>query len=170
MGWDLSNAVAFAFEYGGELPSTSRDWLIAHVGEPRGLVKSPFLAARNTAVREAIKLGCEYAIFIDHDVTVTEPGVWRWLETEGDVVACECALPGNAWVTDHAFHTPLWRCRLDVLRAIEPPWFEHIYTDDGCDMLGCECLYFRRKAEALGFHVTHGGWCSHRQDGTWRHG
>ena len=50
---------------------------------------------------------------------------------------------------------------MEVLKRIEPPWFDWKYSLDGCELLGCDCSYFRDKVLAAGFTVAHGGCCGH---------
>ena len=35
------------------------------------------------------------------------------------------------------------------------------YSDFGCDMLPCECQFFRDRVLVAGFSVRSGGWCDH---------
>lgn len=35
--------------------------------------------------------------------------------------------------------------------ANRPPWFQFVYSPDGCELLACECQFFRDRAIAAGF-------------------
>jgi len=181
--FQFDNAMAVGFEFGGlddtgrpiRLPLTNAtaQWLAENFREDRlfGMCKSPYLAARNSAIRDVVlphSTDCEWAVFVDNDVTVTHPGVQQFLAAEGDVVACTCKMrQADAWNAPGAFHTPFWRCRIEVLKAIEPPWFEYPYSPDGCDLLGCDCMEFARKVIGAGFSIAHAGHCGHACTGTW---
>ena len=65
------------------------------------------------------------------------------------------------------FHTTFWFARIEVFRAVPPPWFRFVYSDDGCEMLQCECQFFRDRAVAAGFKVCSGGWCGHGCESKW---
>jgi hypothetical protein len=37
---------------------------------------------------------------------------------------------------------------IEVFRTLPPPWFQFVYSDDGCEMLQCECQFFRDRVLA----------------------
>jgi len=165
------------FEYGGFdsrnrrlwsplKPATAR-WLGRHFPQAniRRVNHSPYLCARNRAIRDLLLPDAEafdWVISIDNDVTITSPGVERFLEVPGDLVACECDVPHmGIWTDPQAFHTPFYRARVAVFRALDPPWFAYRYSADGCELIDCDCNYLAAKARAAGFTTAHGGRCSH---------
>jgi hypothetical protein len=169
---DLSNSMAVVFACKNHpARRTTIDWLREHVPKVYLHWKEPAVAARNTAIRDLVlpEVGTrDWCLFVDNDVTITHPGVERWLEVPGDVVACRWGGP-NTWHSDPtAFHQTLWRARPEVFARIEPPWFFWEYTDDGCDVkYPCDCEYFRQKALAAEVEIRHGGRCSHQQSRSW---
>jgi len=181
--FSFDKAMASGFEFGGldtagapvrvPLKNSAQRWLHENFREDRifGVCKSPYLAARNSAIRDAVLplVGqVEWAVFIDNDVTITHPGLKHFLTAEGDVVACQCKMrTPDAWNAPDAFHTPFWRCRVEVFEKIPAPWFEYPYSPDGCDVLGCDCQEFARKVLKAGFSITHAGHCGHACTGTW---
>jgi hypothetical protein len=176
---DFSRCLIFGNIYSGPLRVTTLQWV--RTTFPPGnawLVKKPLplVANRNTAIRDDVlprlaEKEYDWVFFIDNDVTITHPGIERFLEIDADVVSCNCPMNGTkAWDTIDAFHNHFWRCRPAVLQTIHPPWFAMPTSVDGCDLLGCECLYFRQKALAAGFTIKHGGYCGHANAGTWRGG
>lgn len=133
---------------------------------------SPLICARNRTIRDFVLPKAdayEWYLSIDNDITITHPGVYRFLSLKADVISCNCRIAGGqGWDDPRAFHTGFWCCRIAVLKAIKPPWFLYPYSDDGCELLGCSCSYFRDKVLAAGFSVKHGGHCGHQmRDSTW---
>lgn len=131
----------------------------------RGISVGPYIVARNQAVRDIILPRAnryEWVLMVNNDITPTE-GTAKFLDLEGDLLSCDCSFPKtpNAWKAPEAFHLALSCIRMEVFRAIPPPWFHYIYSDDGCDVIGCDCNYFTAKAKALGFTTAHGGTCRH---------
>jgi len=174
------------FVYGG-LSETGRkpqrpllkptaDWLTANFPSDNiiGINHGPLVCARNTAIRDlvirdAVTMGRKFDWFfsVDNDVTITVPGITHFLKVQADVVSCDCQMRNSrAWEESRSFHTPMWFCRTKVLEAIEPPWFDFVYSPDMCEVRACECLYFRDKAIEAGFSVAHGGHCGHGNHGT----
>jgi hypothetical protein len=133
--------------------------------------KSPYIAARNSAIRDVVlpRAGdFHWLLSIDNDVDVTDPGVGNFLATSGDLVSCRCEMDNlDAFAAPDAFHTPFWFCRIDVLRAVSPPWFWMPYSKDGCDLLTCDCAWFAAKVREAGFTIAHGGWCGHERRHSW---
>jgi hypothetical protein len=131
------------------------------------------MAFRNRAVRDVVlpkaaELGAEWALFIDNDVTITHPGVETFLALDGDLVSCHCRMrTPAAWSAENSFHTTFWFARIEIFRALPPPWFRFVYSDDGCEMLQCECQFFRDRVLASGFSVQSGGWCGHGCEAKW---
>lgn len=180
---DPSRTIVLAFLYGGFKDHQHRQW---GTGKPltadwlkrtfpeenlRGVNHSPYLCARNRAIRDLVLPVADqfdWVLSVDNDVTVTTPGDERFLNTPGDVVACECPMPHEGiWGAADAFHTAFYRARVEVFRTVEPPWFDYVYSDDGCELLDCDCGYFKSKCQAAGFTVTHGGYCSHDCQGSY---
>lgn len=173
----ITNAVAIVNIFSGPMPNTAQHWLATNFPEGRAFLSSkdvPLAAARNTMVRDAIGLlkdeAVEWAWFLDNDVTLTYPGIERFQEVPGDVVSCDCAMPtgAGAWEAEDAFHDHFWRCSRKVLLTIPLPWFRDNLSDDGCDLIGCDCSTFRQKALDFGFRVRHGGWCGHGCKQSWK--
>ena len=177
----IANAVLVANVYSGPLPPTTQDWISESFPIGKAILfkkETSIVCAKNSmirdgalpAIRQMRKFGVhvDWAWFIDNDVTITHPGLDKWLATEGDVVSCDCEMRNHrAFSSEEAFHNHFWRCRVEVLEKLEAPWFEPMSSADGCDMLGCECQTFAAKARAAGFTVRHGGWCSHGNQGSW---
>jgi len=179
----FDKTIVVAFEFGGlddsgrprrkTLKPSSQHWLRENFPTDNlfGICKAPYLAARNSAIRDVVLPRAEefgWAMFIDNDVTITHPGLENFLAVEADVVSCTCKMrQADAWATPDAFHTPFWRCRVEVLEEIPAPWFEYPYSPDGCDVLGCDCMQFARKAKAAGFSIAHAGHCGHACMGSW---
>ncbi|MEI8371331.1 MAG: hypothetical protein WCJ35_00700 [Planctomycetota bacterium] len=86
----------------------------------------------------------------------------------GDLVSCHCRMrTPAAWSGENSFHTTFWFARIEIFRMLPPPWFRFVYSDDGCEMLQCECQFFRDRALAAGFSVQSGGWCGHGCEAKW---
>jgi len=174
--FDPAATIVVAFEYGAGVRDSTHQWITKTFPAEniRSVRLSPLIVARNRAIRDMVLPVADKfstALFIDNDVTITHPGLENWLALEGDVVSCECAMRHpNAWAPLDAFHNPLWRCSMQVLQAIQPPWFHWIYADDGCGIVGCDCRYFALKVIAAGFSVCHGGHCGHTMNGSWHQG
>ena len=176
----IENAIIVVNVFSGPMPCASQEWIAANFPEGRRFAtakRAPLHAGRNSMIRDVMlpalteNRGVEWCWFMDNDVTITHPGLEHWLDVEGDVVSCRCAMPGGrAWETVDAFHDHFWRCRPAVLRAIPAPWFDLNLSADGCDLLGCDCLTFAAKARAAGFVIRHGGHCEHAAARSWEHG
>lgn len=173
---DLSRAILVANLYRHPLNHTTAAWVNATFTPERqyGLPwdRLDLIAFRNRAVRDVVLVQpaeIEWAVFVDNDVTITHPGVDEFLKLTADVASCRCPMPPGteAWRTANAFHTTFWFARIEVFRAMAPPWFEFRYSVDGCEMLACECQVFAEKVRAAGFTVAHGGRCGHACEGKW---
>jgi len=172
---DLSHSILLANVFSGPCNQTTSQWIADHFGPERsfGCAKSvPLVLARNSMIRDgalpSITPDTNWVFFIDNDVTITHPGVESFLAVPGDVVSCECQCRNPAaWTDPQAFHCNFWRCRPAVLKAITAPWFSVCASDDGCDLISCECTSFQRRALAAGFSVAHGGNCGHAMQGDW---
>ena len=175
------NTLIVGFEYPQPLRRSVWPWLSRHgvLGKVsldgsaihenvRPMHRSPYLCARNTAVRDVIlKLADKYewAILINNDITPTESS-HKFLELDADLKSCECRLAvPDAFKGENAFHLALSCVRIEVFRQMQPPWFAWTYSDDGCELLECDCQRFARRAMELGFKVAHGGNCSHNHLG-----
>lgn len=171
----IENSIVIANTVSGPMPPTTNDWIAENFPAQRRFKFDhpvPVIQARNQVVRAALTLAedAEWAWFIDNDVTITHPGLGRWLQVAADVVACDCQMDaGDVWKDEDAFHNAFWRCRVTVLKTIVPPWFELPVSADGCDILDCECSFFAAKARAAGFTIRHGGWCGHANVRSWKH-
>ena len=170
--FDFSKSLLFANTFSGPPPESTLHWCSENFGA-RAYAYSkavPLICARNSMVRDALALAdkdTEWIFFIDNDVG-TLPSINSFLELEGELVSCECKCRNHtAWNDPFAFHCNFWRVRPYVLTAIESPWFELNISKDGCDLISCECKSLQNKALAKEFKVTHGGWCSHSQQGDW---
>jgi len=179
---DLSRSIVIGNTFSGPIKRTTAKWLLDHFPPGHFLcyVKEvPMIVGRNAMIRDGglatinrfqkdQGIEVDWVFFVDNDVTITKPGIDNFLAVPGDVVSCECRMQSaHAWGEKDAFHDHFWRCRAEVLRAIEPPWFTENWTEDGCNVVGCECLTFRAKAIEAGFRVRHGGWCGHENAHSW---
>ena len=131
----------------------------------RGLQITPYICARNRAVRDIILPVADrydWALMINNDITPTESTA-KFLDLDGDLLSCGCNYHRNpaAWAAPDSFHTALCCVRMEVFKLVPSPWFRYQYSADGCDVLGCDCAFFAAKAKALGFRIAHGGLCSH---------
>ena len=177
MMFDFSKAIVIGNEFRHPLRESARKWLAERVPPGRyfGISwdETDIITFRNRAIRDvalpkAAELRAEWALFIDNDVTVTHPGVEKFLAIDGDVVSCRCRMRTNApWARVDSFHTTFWFARLEVFRALPPPWFQFVYSPDGCELFRCECQFFRDRATTAGFSVRHGGWCGHGCEAKW---
>ena len=124
--------------------------------------------ARNTAVlKHALQSPYDWFIFVDSDV---RPGsaTSQFLKLDADIKCCEVPMrTETAWCWPHSFHESLWCTSRRVLEGIKAPWFMQRYNEDGTELDGCLCQYFRDKALAAGFSISHGGWAKHDLDGSW---
>ena len=176
---DFSRALIFGNVFSGPLRRATLRWMVESFPDGQAWLMDkplPLCAARNAAIRDdvlprlaASPLAFDWVFFVDNDVTITHPGLEDFLKIEADVASCDCAMPTPAaWELADAFHNHFWRCRPEVLQTIRPPWFAMPTSPDGCDVVGCDCLYFRAKALAAGFSVKHGGYCGHENAASWR--
>jgi hypothetical protein len=172
---DLSKTVVVCNEFRHPIRRSAAAWLAEHVDEDRvNRIDWDWLdipTYRNRVVRDIVLPAadaCDWALFVDNDVTITHPGMERFLALEADVASARCRMRRDLiWCRPDAFHCTLWFARIEVFQRIDPPWFRFVYSDDGCEMLGCECRYFRDKVQAAGYHVAHGGWCGHACEAKW---
>lgn len=174
---DPQRTLVTAFQFGGfdeqgrrlwqALKPLSADWICHTFPDENihGINHHPYLCARNRAIRDVLLPVIDqfdWILSIDADVTVTSPGVERFLAIDADLVSCECRMAnGEAWTSPAAFHTPFWFARTKIFRVVQPPWFAYLYTPDGCELLHCDCSHFAEKCRAAGFSVAHGGHCGH---------
>jgi hypothetical protein len=175
------NTLIVGFEYPGPLKSTVWPWLERHgLLEPilldvpgtfpnyRRVAMAPLIVARNRAVRDFIlpvKDKYEWVMMINRDITPTVSSD-ALLTMQADLKCIECATPvPTCWQAADSWHNHFSLIRMEVFAKMPPPWFQYIYSDDGCDLLDCDCGYFATKAKALGFTVAHGGYCSHEHGG-----
>jgi len=175
--FDFSKAIVIGNEFRHPLRDSAQEWLSQHVlpGRYFGIDwdTADLMAFRNRAVRDVVlpkaaELGAEWALFIDNDVTITHPGVETFLALDGDLVSCHCRMrTPAAWSAENSFHTTFWFARIEIFRTLPPPWFRFVYSDDGCEMLQCECQFFRDRVLAAGFSVQSGGWCGHGCEAKW---
>lgn len=171
---DLNKTLVVTFVYGRDMRISVWNWLELNVPDRTrrfSIAKSPYIAARNTAIRDIVlprRNEFEFFLSIDNDVDIDASRMHEFLAIDADFVACDCET-GNqrAFEDDDAFHSPMWWCRTDALAQIKSPWFLFPYTEDGCDLAGCDCSYFRKKAIDAGFSVKHGGWCVHHRTRSW---
>jgi hypothetical protein len=167
----IENGIIVANVYSGPMPFGTQQWIADSFPEGQRFQMSkavPLSAGRNSMIRDvmlpalASHPDIDWCFFIDNDVTITYPGIDRFLLVEADIVSCGCKMPSDtAWETEDAFHDHFWKCRPLVLHKIPPPWFEQNLSEDGCDLLGCDCQTFSRKVKQAGLRIAHGGWCSH---------
>lgn len=130
----------------------------------RGMQAGPYIVARNKAVRDIILPRAEkydWVLMVNNDIAPTESTA-KFLDMDADILSCDCSLrAAGAWDSPDAFHLALSCIRMRVFTEMERPWFKFIYSDDGCDLIGCDCNYFAAKARSLGFTTAHGGQCKH---------
>ena len=172
---DLSRAILVANLYRHGLNSSCRTWAQQFCpGRDFGVrgERMDLLSYRNRVVRDIVlkqPSEIEWAVFLDNDVTITCPGVDRFLVLDADVASCEFSVSPQVepWARPDSFHTTFWFARIEVFRRIPPPWFAFGYSADGCDMEKCECMVFAEKVLAAGFSIAHGGHCGHACEGKW---
>lgn len=170
---DPDCTLILAFEYQRSVSPQMRSWL----GErfPNSPVlpirSSPYIPARNSAMRHILNAGpeWEWVVSVDNDVT-PDLRTDDWLNTMGDLVACRCPMPhapGDPWEHEDSFHNPLWFGRIPLLKKVALPWFMFDYGNDGCGIVACDCEHLRQKATAAGLKVRNGGWCNHASERSW---
>lgn len=175
--FDFNNAIVVGNEFRHPLRESARKWLAEQALPSRyfGIRwdETDIITFRNRAVRDVVlpkatEFGVEWALFIDNDVTITHPGVEKFLAIDADVASARCRMRTDVpWACVDSFHTTFWFARVEVFRTIPPPWFQFVYSDDGCELVQCECQFFRDRVTAAGFSVLHGGWCGHACEGKW---
>ena len=93
---------------------------------------------------KAAQLGAEEALFIDKDLTITHPDVENFSAIDGDVVYCRCRICTAAlWARVDSFHTTFWFAGIKVFRTSSPPCFQLVHTPNCCELVKCECRFFR---------------------------
>jgi len=176
MPLSFNKCLLVANDYSGPMPKSVDDWV-----ERAGFnqyakchFKAPLPVARNRAVRDVVypwlerTPDAEWVFFIDNDVEIVEEGLGEFLSLDSDIVACECPMPDQAWGRPDLMHNAFWRIKAEAVGRVPLPWFEFITSPDGCEVIGCDCLYFSNKARNEGLSIIHGGWCEHGNAGTWR--
>ena len=152
-------------------------WFQKHGFEKRIIVPAavaPLLAARNTGIRDALKLveqhGFEHIIFCDSDVYPCQSATDEWLAiaNAADLTSCRCDTdnPG-AYGGDEAFHWALSSVKVETLKKVKAPWVVAEYNEDGTQLLKCDCGTFAGKIKAVGGTIKHAGLCIHMHRGTW---
>lgn len=117
----------------------------------------------NHGVLGALESGAEELLFADCDV---EPGIKETrplLESSLDLVCAKCPTEcgEKSWPDEGAFHTALWRTRLEVIRDIGMPLFSWPTSWDGAHLRGCVCKRLADKARKLGYSVGNAGEAGH---------
>jgi len=168
---ELSRTLAIRNEYLGQTKQSVTEWLDCVQWIGTRWDEADMIAYRNRVIRDVVlpKLAdFEWFMFIDSDVTITEPGMTRFLALNTDVGSCVCRMRDmKCWASPTAFHDPLFYVRSDVFRAVHAPWFKLKYSPDYCDILECPCQWFRKKVLDAGFSISHGGSCGHDCAGRW---
>lgn len=120
------------------------------------------VVAYNRAVRDlALPSRFDWFVFCDKDL-MPGPAADPFLAADADVVGVQYPIRNpESWGEPTRIHTGLWRCHRGVLEALSPPWFARRYSHDGCDVIQCECDFFREKALAAGFAIARAGWADH---------
>lgn len=120
-------------------------------------------ASAERFLERAPKLGLENLCLIDADMMATNE-TEAILIAKGDLIYCGYS-NGKARCLAHWGHEDLgcgcMRASLDVLKSIEPPWFNFQMNKKGTAVTLCECRYFLRKAQAAGFESRMVGAISH---------
>jgi len=170
---DLTKTIVVCNEYKHPVRKSVVDWLKDNINEDNiNRIDWNFLdipTYRNRVIRDiVIPSELEWALFIDNDVTITHPGMENFLAINADVASARCRMRRDLiWIRPDAFHCTLWYARTEVFRKLTPPWFKFTYSEDGCEMTGCECQYFRDRVVAAGYTVVNGGWCGHSCEAKW---
>lgn len=133
-------------------------------GIPRANIHSVCLrwipVARNWAIKNVgLTSGKRHIVMIDNDMPIDGKANPFWEATD-DVVVC-MAGTAERWSFANAFHSGMFRADRRVFEDIEPPWFDLPASADGTVQTDCTCGYFRDKAVAASFSITHAGWCAH---------
>ena len=106
--------------------------------------------ARNRAIKTlALPSGKTHLVFADNDIVPsrqTDP----FFQADADVVGAMFDLPDMAsWSDPEMFHFGLVRFQRHMLAAIQPPWFQRIYSPNGAGLVKCGCLYLRDKIKEI---------------------
>lgn len=175
---DPKRTIVLCYQYGGfdgtgqkrwrHMKVSMCDWLLKTFPHENiyGINIHPYLPARNRPIRDLVVPNLDrfdYLLSVDHDITISHPGLERFLTTKGDVVACRHKKDNShAWKKPGSFHAGFWRARTKIFRFLKAPWFLPIFSEDGCNYLGCDCEYFAARVRAVGFSVSSGGRCGHQ--------
>jgi len=124
--------------------------------------------ARNRAIKTlALPSGKTHLIFADNDI-VPSQRTDSFFQADADAVGAMFDLPDMAsWSDPEMIHFGLVRFHRHVLAAIQPPWFQRVYTPDGAGLVKCGCLYLRDKIKEKGFRIARAGWCGHEIKASW---
>ncbi len=163
----------FLMEYGHPIQWKMKQWLGNRFPRQlfRGINHSPMICARNEAIRQSLLLadqeGLTHILFCDND---TRPTAATDAFLLPSVDLCSCRVPMRAdgsWNDPRDFHTALWWVSVEVLRALEPPWFTMEISGDGCRLERCECVGFAERVLEAGFEVAWAGYTDHDLAGSW---
>jgi len=121
--------------------------------------------ARNRAIKTlALPSGKTHLIFADNDI-VPSRQTDSFFQADADVVGAMFDLSDMAsWSDPEMLHFGLVRFDRHVLAAIQPPWFQRVYTSDGAALVKCGCLYLLNTlpeyAALLNFECSTSGFVS----------
>jgi len=109
----------------------------------------------------ALPFGKTHPVFADNDITLSKQ-TDAFFRPDAEVVGAMFDLPDMAtWSDPEVFHFGLVRFHRHVLAAIQPPWFQRVYTPDGAGLVKCGCQYLRDKVKEEGYRIARAGWCRH---------
>lgn len=129
------------------------------------------IVARNLAIRDEVKPVLDQFddfVFVDSDIQprgAADP----FLEADGDCVGCRYPTgQESAWSNPSVFHHGLVKIKHYVFRELTPPWYQFVYSSDGCAKVKCECNFLADKIQAAGFEIKQAGYAEHPQrKSTW---
>lgn len=173
--WDVNPAdvgvYCFTFP-DNSLPLESIDWIFSRFPYTNFRAAyypdKPLTVARNLAAHKFLTDPAqhEWMLLVDRDVRPD----WRsdfMFNNPTDAVCCQWE-DDRPWYLDRTvFHMSLAMVHRRVLEAMEPPHFQFEYSPEGFQLLSCDCTYFQKKAEALGFKLSNNGWVNHEKKRTW---
>lgn len=156
VGMMKTNIVVDVLSRDGRMHPVLRAWLDRNVGKYRVHVSNNSVPiARNASVKHFLEndvpAGKKFLVQLDNDLR-PNPSTINVLTQPGDLLYC--GIVGSEGCNGHYgegdFGAPCCRMSAALLKKMQPPWFEAEISEDGSSLLACECVSFRRKADALG--------------------
>lgn len=163
---DLKLSMTFVFAYPhGECQPEIICWFVERGMPPHMIQKVKafdIISARNTAAALALRSGCQWFFFVDDDI-IPGPNTDPILCATEDVVGAVAEpLPNTAYLADPTvFHCGFLRMNRRALQDVKPPWFDFERSEDGTQIIKCECRYFRDKVLEAGLTCGRRGLVEH---------